>query len=50
MVTATNSLLRLKSLVDSVYQRLFELVYNRWQSGNYNFGSLCVGFVIVWGK
>jgi len=47
MVTATNALLRLKSVVDSVYQRLFELVYYRWESGNDNFGSFYVVFVIV---
>jgi len=47
MVTATNSLLRLKSVDDSVYQRLFELVYYRRESGNDNFGSFCVVFVIV---
>jgi len=47
VVTATNSLLRLKSLVDSVYQSLFELVYYRWESGNDNFVSFCVVSVIV---
>jgi hypothetical protein len=49
MVTATNSLLRMKSVVDSVCLRLFDLVnYTcRWESGNDNFGSFCVVFVTV---
>lgn len=41
MVTATNSLLRLISVIVSVYQRSFDLVYYGLECGSANCVAVC---------